>query len=362
MLNQIKISAPGKIILCGEHAVVYNKKALASSIDLRTYLTVNSDQSQTEFILFLNELKSDLKVNETTFQKLIHDRHNYNSNLPEIIDQVISSKNIPETKHETAIRFMLLALPSIEWQNLCHLTVQVSSEIPLGSGLGSSAAFSVCLSTLFLLISKQIAVKTDLLDFDASELEMINNHAFCLEKIFHGKPSGIDNTVSTFGDYILFEKGQIQKFNSSIDLPILIVDSGMPKNTMDQVMKVRRLYEKHKSICNQLLEAIDTIVADFVEILRTGKDLEKLEDLVNLNHGLLVALSVSNQELDAIVGVCQKNGFACKLTGGGGGGCCFVLLKNGVQYEQLIGQLVGGSRRNFKASLGTKGVSLERID
>ena len=174
--------------------------------------------------------------------------------------------------------------------------------------------------------------------------------------------TGIDNTVSTFGDYILFEKGQIQKFYSSIDLPILIVDSGMPKNTMDQVMKVRRLYEKHKAICNQLLEAIDTIVADFVEILRTGKDLEKLEDLVNMNHGLLVALSVSNQELDAIVGVCQKNGFACKLTGGGGGGCCFVLLKNEVQYEQLIGQLAGSSRRNFKANLGTKGVSLERID
>ena len=96
-----------------------------------------------------------------------------------------------------------------------------------------------------------------------------------IEKIFHGRPSGIDNTVATYGNYVIYAKGEegkqsVDKFKASetIDLRVLVVDSGVPKDTRQQVANVRKLYERHTSVCEGLLSSVDGIVEKFVKILK----------------------------------------------------------------------------------------------
>ncbi len=365
MFEQLKISAPGKIILCGEHAVVYGKKALASAINLRTNLTASLNKSQNQFFLNLKDIDQVIEIDQDSFQVIKKSHVSAESlNLIEKIDYIISHPvNSSDSKHLAALRFLLIAIPEIEWNNLQHVCVDIISEIPLGSGLGSSASFAVCLSTLFLILGKRIKIQSySSGGLTSSEFDAINEHAFCLEKIFHGKPSGIDNSVSTFGNYILFERGEINKLSSTVDLPILIIDSGMAKNTMDQVLKVNKLFTNHKEICTKILDAIEKIVCDFVEILLTKKGLNTLDELILMNHGLLSALSVSNMELDKIVGVCQANGFAGKLTGSGGGGCCLVLLKSDVSCVQLVEKIMEHKWKYFQASLGSDGVRIDNYN
>ncbi len=362
MFKQLKISAPGKIILCGEHAVVYGKKALASAINLRTNLTATFSNSQEQFVLNLKDINQVIEIDKAVFLEIRQSCvPSEPSGLMDTIDYIINHPIYSsESKHFTAIRFLLIAFQGIEWNVLRHINFDITSQIPLGSGLGSSASFAVCLSAFFLILNKGVFIEGNLSkEFSAVELDMINEHAFCLEKIFHGKPSGIDNSVATFGNYILFEKGEINRLYSSVELPILIIDSGMTKNTIEQVLKVIKLYNNHKAVCTKILDAIENIVCDFVQVLLTKEGLDSLDELIAMNHGLLSALSVSNLELNKIVGVCQDNGFASKLTGSGGGGCCLVLQKGVVDNVQLFEKIIENKWRYFQARLGSDGVKID---
>jgi len=147
---------------------------------------------------------------------------------------------------------------------LSGISIQIHSQIPIGAGLGSSAALAVCLSAFFLnLIDK------------SKDLALINEYAFQIEKLFHGRPSGIDNAVATYGKYVLYENGQIvnKKFESINlnDIRVLVVDTGVPKNTKQQVANVRGLYERHMNACECLFNAIDGIVDKFVKLIEENK-------------------------------------------------------------------------------------------
>lgn len=363
MFKRVEISAPGKLILCGEHAVVYGRKAIAAAINSRTHLIATSttdNDTRNEFILNLNDISQTITINQASFKSI---QQSITSNdLQEILNHVLNSSS-NESKHYKAIIFMLLSNRGINWDIFCNLTVNVSSEIPLGSGLGSSASFSVCISAFLLILSGKVLLKNE---WSEHELELINSHAFCLEKIFHGKASGIDNTVATFGDYILFEKGEIVKFSSNQKLPLLVVNSGMPKNTMEQVLKVRSLYEKQTEICEHIFDAIDKIVIDFLRILRHNEAnvaiASDVQDLITMNHGLLCALQVSNLGLNTIVGLAEQCGFAGKLTGSGGGGCCLILLRSNEDSMQMIEKLDEMRFEHFEvANLGSPGVRVDDV-
>lgn len=355
LFKRLELSAPGKIILCGEHAVVYGKKALATAINIRTHLHATFDDQSSTFILNLADISESLGMTQQDFTTNLPIR--YDQTLIEIADEVIKSAKANESKHSLAIRFMITAA-GIQWLNIKGMNVKVLSDIPIGSGLGSSASFAVCIALFFLIVGKKIAATK--IKLSESELDLVNQHAFCLEKIFHGKPSGIDNTVSTYGGYISFQSGEISRFESELNLLVLIVSSGMPKNTMEQVMKVKDLNEALPEAFVHIISAIESIVTRFEGCLKENSRSGLLE-MITMNHWLLSSLSVSNNQLDRIVQIAKENGCSCKLTGGGGGGCCFAIVESSEKSMRLAGEMKQAGFESFPVVLGESGARIDQL-
>lgn len=334
-IRSLHLSAPGKIILCGEHAVVYGKKALACSIDLRTRVNLTHTVQSSFQIYILNEL---VDIDEAQFEQL-----KTSSSVKSQFLQVIG---------------LLLVNLDVKWNNLIGYKVEIDTELPISAGLGSSASLSVCLATLFLLVTRKINPE-EIND----NLELINKHAFDIEKIFHGKPSGIDNTVVTYGGYILYQNGVIiDKFKTSLDLNVVIINSGLPKQTIEQVRKVRELHDKYPQIIESAMNSIDSLVDRFINSLKSNEELKTIKELVRINQGLLEAIQISNCKFNEIKIICEKNDYACKITGAGGGGCCFALVLDTHKLEELFKNLDENGFSYFQTSLSSHGIKLDKIE
>ena len=357
-IKSLKLSAPGKLILCGEHSVTYGKKALASAIDLRTNLTAyyrkEDDDVDGSFNLDLPNINRCVRLTSADFST-------HSSSIlsrDEALSRYQKETNSGD-KHLEAVKFMTRTVPHLTWSHLKRLQVEIRSDLPLASGLGSSASFSVCLSALFLLLAKP----TSTLDLDA-----VNSYAFSLEHIFHGRPSGIDNSVACYGNYVVFERGSIvDKFSAADSLPILVVNSCVPKQTSEQVSKVRELHSRHPNIVDSLMNSIGDIVNEFVRVLKSPSIDSKtsLNDLITFNHGILHSLQVDRLELATIVGLANKYNFHAKITGSGGGGCCFVMLSDADENsttQLLIDELNKFDFVSFPTKLGCKGITIENIE
>ena len=252
-------------------------------------------------------LNQTLTLNQIMYEAIINNPEKFEANLDAIIDHVIETNRSEDSKQFGAIKFMLMALSdSILWSHLNGLKVNILSQIPLSSGLGSSASFSVCLAMFFLILANKIQPRA--VHLDTVDLELINKYAFYIEKLFHGRTSGIDNTTATFGKYILLDNGHVTKFCSSLELPILIVNSGVPKKTFEQVKKVRGLYERHTKMVENILDSINCLVEEVFDILSLNKELLELSILISINHQLLCSLQVSSEELNQIVNLAHLNG------------------------------------------------------
>lgn len=360
-IKSLKLSAPGKLILCGEHSVTYGKKALASAIDLRTNLTAyyrkEDDDVEDSFNLDLPNINRCVRLTSADFST-------HSSSIlsrDEALSRYQNETNNGD-KHLEAVKFMIRTVPQLTWSHLKRLQVEIRSELPLASGLGSSASFSVCLSALFLLLAKPTSSTLD--------LDAVNSYAFSLEHIFHGRPSGIDNSVACYGNYVVFERGSIvDKFSAADSLPILVVNSCVPKQTSEQVSKVRELHSRHPNIVDSLMNSIGDIVDEFVRVLKSSSSNQNdsktsLNDLITLNHGILHSLQVDRLELATIVGLADKYNFHAKITGSGGGGCCFVMLSDADENNktQLIDELNKFDFVSFPTKLGCKGITIENIE
>jgi mevalonate kinase len=377
MFKLIEISSPGKVILCGEHSVVYGKKALATSINLRTRLTAQLVANSQIFEIIFTDLNKDIVIDEQLFAS-IHEKFRNHSNksehetLQDIVSFLVAirSKETNINKQFLAVELMILSL-NLKWNDLCGFKVEVKSDLPLASGLGSSASFATCLSSFFLKVAEKLDQTNEKINFlSQSSLELINDYAFHIEMIFHGKPSGIDNSVSTFGNYILFEKGAIsEQFTSQLNLDVLIVNSNIPKQTITQVEKVRNLYQKHTFVLENLMNGIDALVGEFCSVLKQNESsqYQNLNELITINQGMLYSLHITNTQLNMIINLAQKNGFSSKITGAGGGGCCYVLLHSIVDnykaaYESLCEELEKNGFSYFKTQLGCQGIRIDSIE
>jgi len=196
--------------------------------------------------------------------------------------------------------------------DMTGVDIQIQSRVPRGMGLGSSAAIAVA-------IIRGISREFDLGLAD----ERVNAIAFECEKLAHGTPSGVDNTVSTYAKAMLFRRAdepEISPISLSEQAPILIAFSGSAGKTIDQVAGVRARREKNKKHYDAIFDEIDALSRAGAEAL-TVADYEQLGLLMNICHGLLNAIEVSTPELEGMVSIARASGAAgAKLTGAGGGG------------------------------------------
>ncbi|KAA8536881.1 hypothetical protein F0562_029359 [Nyssa sinensis] len=380
---EVKARAPGKIILAGEHAVVHRSTAVAASIGLYTYVSLHfptdSDNDDTlklqlkdvalEFSWPVGRIKEALPELGSCLAS------SPTSCSPETIKSIaalVEEQNIPEAKIGLAAGVSTFLWLYTSIQGYKPAMVVVTSELPLGSGLGSSAAFCVSLSAALLALSDSVNLDYShqgWLTFEESELELVNKWAFEGEKIIHGKPSGIDNTVSTYGDMIKFRSGNLTLIKSNMTLKMLITNTKVGRNTKALVASVSERTVRHPNTMAAVFSAVDSISKELATIIQspgyndlaiTEKE-ERLEELMEMNQGLLQCMGVSHASIETVLRTTLKYKLASKLTGAGGGGCVLTLLPtllSGTIVDKVIADLESCGFQCLIAGIGGKGLEI----
>ena len=278
-------SAPGKIILFGEHAVVYGRPALAVPVT-QVQAVAEADAAARPGVWIE---APDIHLS-SELSRLSPDHP-----LRAVIESVFNALGIS-------------APPA--------LTVRISSTIPVASGLGSGAAVSVA-----VIRALSAYFHSPLTDDQVSAL------AYKVEKIHHGTPSGIDNTVITYARPVYFIKDRpIETFHAGASFTLVIGDTGVSAPTKESVGDVRRRWEADKPRWERVFDEIGKIAGAAKERIENG-DWMALGPLMDQNHALLQELTVSSGDLDRLVDAARRSGaLGAKLSGGGRGGNMIALV------------------------------------
>ncbi|EPS72262.1 mevalonate kinase [Genlisea aurea] len=380
---EVRARAPGKIILAGEHAVVHGSAAVAAAIDLYTYVSLRfptPEDNDEELKLHLKDMGLEFswpvgKIKETMPELggVPGSIPSYSLEAMKAIASLVEEQSIPEdnTGLISGISAFLWLYTSIHGNKPAKAVV--TSELPLGSGLGSSAAFCVALSAALLSLSSD-SVK---LDFNhqgwqvlgKSELELVNKWAFEGEKIIHGKPSGIDNTVSTYGNMIKFKSGELTHIKTNMPVKMLITNTKVGRNTKSLVAGVSKRALKHPIAMVSIFNAVDSISNELSEIIQSpiSDDLvitekeEKIAELMEMNQGLLQSMGVSHTSIETVIRTTSKYKLSTKLTGAGGGGCVLTLLPtllSGTVVDKVVAELVSCGFHCLVAGIGGRGMEV----
>jgi len=302
----VKATAPGKIILFGEHAVVYSRPALAVPV----------------FQVYVEVEVLDSSASGVWIHAPIIDLHAELAALPS--DHPIGS-------------VILKLFQRLHISQPPNMQVRISSTIPVASGLGSGAAVS---AALFRALSSYLS--------HPLPNEQINDLVFEIEKLHHGTPSGIDNTVITYAMPVYFIKGQpIETFHAGKPFTIVIGDTGIPAPTKESVGDVRRLWLRNSNYYEDIFDEIAQISLIARRSIESGKP-ELLGELMDHNHAFLQRLTVSSPELDKLVTAARDAGaLGAKLSGGGRGGNMIALV-NQAQAESVAEALMSaGAKRTI---------------
>ncbi len=319
-------SAPAKVILFGEHFVVYGEPAVVLAIDKRAYASAQLRKDERIYVRSANMRLSG------TFKgkRFLAERGGAKARLK--LEPV-----------KSAIEQVLKKA-----QRKAGVNVRIDSGIPVSAGLGSSAA--VATSTI-------VAVSS-LLEMQLSP-NQIFRMAYESERLVHGTPSGIDPAISTYGGALQFEKGKdFIPLNLQTNIPLVIGNTKVERSTGELVANVRRIKQHYPSIIDPVIKTGGKIALDAVEALRKD-DLQTVGDLMNINHALLCAVGVSHQSLERLIYAARKGGaLGAKLTGGGGGGCMIALAeeKKLRRVKRAI-ERAGGT--SFEALKTNDGVRIE---
>ncbi|XP_019504704.1 PREDICTED: mevalonate kinase [Hipposideros armiger] len=380
MLSEdLLVSAPGKVILHGEHAVVHGKVALAVALNLRTFLRLQPHSSGKVNLNLPNVgIKrawdvARLQLLDVSFLE----QGDVTTLTPEQVEKLKEvagfAKDCADQKHLAVLAFLYLYLSICRKQRaLPSLDIVVWSELPTGAGLGSSAAYCVCLAAALLTACEEIA--NPLKDgeptsrWTAEDLELINKWAFQGERVIHGNPSGVDNAVSTWGGVLRYQQGKISPLKRPPALKILLTNTKVPRSTKTLVASVQNRLLKFPEIVAPLLTSIDAISLECERVLGemaaaapAPEHYLVLEELIDMNQHHLNALGVGHASLDRLCQASMAHGLHSKLTGAGGGGCGITLLRpdlEGPEVEATKQALTSYGFDCWETSVGAPGVSV----
>ncbi|KAG0156405.1 hypothetical protein PDIDSM_3583 [Penicillium digitatum] len=371
MAPTFMVSAPGKVIVFGEHAVVHGKAAMAAAISLRSYLLVTT-LSKSQRTITLNF--RDLGLSHTwDIDTLPWDKFHEPSKKkfyyslvteldPELVDAIEPhlqgvSKGLPEEQRNIHIRsassflYLFLSLGSPQSPGAIYT---LRSTIPTGAGLGSSASVCVCLSSALLLQIRTLAGPhpDQPPEEGETQIERINRWAFVGELCIHGNPSGVDNTVAAGGKAVIFRRDDYSKpptvtsLPNFPELPLLLVNTQQARSTKTEVEKVGALRDAHPIVTESILNGIDQVTCSAQRLIQDpafedpgfkgirDTTLAHIGTLIRINHGFLVSLGVSHPRLERIRELVDYADIGwTKLTGAGGGGCAITLLRPNAKAE-----------------------------
>ncbi|KAJ3887746.1 cystathionine beta-lyase [Lentinula edodes] len=393
------VSAPGKVILFGEHAVVHGVTAIAASVDLRCYglTTPRNDGKLSAHFNDINDFQTEWDIESLPWGASAplghHERH------PEDLDQQLIEaihagplRELGPDKDQArnaalAFLYMYIKLTSAERPSV-HFDVRAT--LPVGAGLGSSASFSTCAATALLLLSHRVTLPSIPPPISAEHLhlshhgrhalekhnaEEANRWAFIAEKILHGNPSGVDNSVAVFGGALTYNRPgfgkpsgmeSIQGFGS---LRFLLTNSKVPRDTKKLVAGVGLMKQEQPEVVGSILDSIENIsaqakrsLADSTEFGRENL-LRDLSVMISENHKHLVSLGVSHPSLEIIreKTAAPPYNLSTKLTGAGGGGCAVTLIPDDfsdTSMKDLLSELTECGFDPYLTSVGGSGLGI----
>ncbi|XP_023326671.1 mevalonate kinase [Eurytemora carolleeae] len=373
--HEVKVSAPSKVILFGEHAVVYGMTAVAASLDLRTRMRIKPHKSR----ILVNFPDVGLKESWSPEQLKTLFQHKPNTEILDVnyvyldlIHNFLKTES-SDLRMASVICFLYLYSLIMDEVGIVPMEILVESEIPLGAGLGSSAALSVCLSAGLIGVLHQVqGYEKSIFEYTSSSIQKeVCGFAFLSEKILHGTPSGIDNSISTYGGMCRFEKGNLEPVRLERNLRILLINTNTFRNTKDLVERVGEKRVKYPDIVKPILESIHAISEQFLtSIQEYNQDLNEkkfykiLEDLMDTNQSLLTGLGVSHPTLDDVCRTLKKLGIVGKLTGAGGGGFALAVLPPSISGKTVLvakDLLETKGYTCYQADIGVNGYVIEVV-
>lgn len=315
-IKRVEATAPGKVILFGEHAVVYGRPAIAAPV---------------------NQLRAKATI-ETTAEPDVQ------LVAPDLYLSNRLSQAKPSDPLAAAIRLVQRRFNLIE---LNGFTLTVISEIPIAGGLGSGAAISVA-------VLRALAAYLDLPEMD--DREEISAMAYEIERLHHGTPSGIDNTVIAYEQPVYFRRQEpnnhIEAFTPARPLRLLIGDTGVRSATKDVVGDVRRRWMDQPDAYESLFDTCGRIAESGRHAIEDG-DLAAAGRLMNDNHDVLRQMSVSSSGLDRLVMAARRAGaLGAKLSGAGRGGNIIALIDEHTELAVRESLLAAGAVRVFSSDVG----------
>lgn len=268
-MRSISVSSPGKVILAGEHAVVHGQLGIWVAVDKRLSITVQS-------------VDKGLKI--------------------------ASSHDSTELAH-----YAIMKIGEIFGENIDCLEINIDSTIPVGSGMGSSAALAVALTGALTKYYKK-----------PWNIDFINETALTIERKQHGTPSGGDNKVVTLGGFLKFRRQQdgtaeFEKITNYRKIEnLIVIDSGKPKETTkEMVEKVTELYKSDQARFSSIFSRIGDISQSFCDYI-IKKNEVNVGELIGENHRLLCELEVVSPKAQDIIKKIEQVGGHAKISGAGG--------------------------------------------
>ncbi len=325
MLNprHVTASAPGKTILFGEHAVVYGKPAIAAAVDRRAYVSIRKRE----------DLRTHVNVEELGVSGFLN------------LDKGSIEIEKGENNRKGILKYVLRALRKINAEDGLEVTINI--DIPIGAGLGSSAAVTVA--------TIQAAAVFNDIKLTRDEISKL---AHQVELEVQGAASPIDTTLSTHGGIIYLSRDAEETITLDIDseIPIVIGYTSKRGNTGKLVESVRLKMETHPQVMIPLFNSMEALTNGAREALTNG-DHEMIGEFMNINHGLLDAIGVNTQELSKMVFEARKTGaLGSKLTGAGGGGSIIAYCPGKIQE---VVNCINEFENAFKVNISREGVRLE---
>ncbi|HSD04405.1 MAG TPA: mevalonate kinase [Nitrosopumilaceae archaeon] len=309
-------SAPGKVILFGEHFVVYGTKAILCSIDKR--IRVTSQIIEDKVI----RIRSGVGKAEADI------------NLDSISD---------ESKTEIMKPFFYIANQALRrFKKNTGVEIVIESEIPPGIGLGSSSASCVAVSASVMGLFQKLS------------REEILKIAIDAERTMFENTSGADCSVCTFGGLMQYDiKNRSSKINSKANFDLVIANSKHPHITSEVVSKVRQFKEKNGELFSSMYQQESSIIQKALVALEKN-DIQTLGLLMSENQMLLEKMGVSTDKLDLLINEAKKTAWGAKITGAGGGGCIIALADKSNLDETLMNLKKYGD--SFSAKIDYKGL------
>jgi len=309
----ITASAPGKIILFGEHAVVYGRPAIAAPV------------TQVQAQVSIEKSSGGLTIRATDQ------------------NQIYRYAEIEPTHPLGTIVQLTLAALGVATPPDAILTI--TSSIPIASGLGSGAAVSTAIARALAAYYGQ-----------ALNATIISQLVYQVEKIHHGTPSGIDNTVIAYAQPVYFVRDKVlETFNVPSPFKIAIGDTGIGSPTRIAVGDVRTAWQADPTKFEKLFDGCGRIADQARSVIESGKP-EGLGALMNENQTLLRELTVSSPDLERLIEAALKGGaLGAKLSGGGRGGNMIALVTDASEESVKSALLHAGAKRVITTTVETSG-------